>query len=355
MKKIPNWIIITLVIAVLIGAKFMFFAKNDGAPGSGPKGKPSAPIAVNYFVANSYTFSNNVYTTGKIGAMNEVEVKPEAAGKIITIYFKEGETVNKGEIIAKMNDAELQAQLSKNKIQLKLAEEKLERLNKLIAINGVSKEEFSIQENEVASIKADASYINAQMQKTVINAPFTGVIGLKNISEGAYVSPQESIASLVQLKPLFIEFSVPEKYSSSIKKGMNIKFSPGNSSTKTFTANVYAIEPKIDETTKTLRARALYEGNETLYPGSFVKVFADLGSEGKSIMVPTQCVIPILKGQKVFVSRNGMAEEVKVLSGIRTEDKIQILEGLSEGDTVLTTGLMNVKKGSKLKLLRQDN
>ncbi|MGZ3920689.1 MAG: efflux RND transporter periplasmic adaptor subunit, partial [Bacteroidia bacterium] len=346
--------IIILVIALLIAAKFIFFPKkNPGGPSAGAgKGKQSGPIAVNYYVAQMTAVNSNVYTTGKIGALNETEIRPEVSGKVVAIYFKEGETVSKGSPIIKINDADLQAQLQKNKIQLKLAEEKSGRLKKLLSINGVSQEEFDIQENEIASLKADQAFIMAQLAKTNITAPFTGVIGLKNISEGAFVNPNEVIVSLIQLKPLFIEFSIPEKYSSVIKKGLNIRFSPDHQeSSKTYSAQIYALEPKIDEATKTLRGRALYNGIETFYPGSFVKVYIDLGSATNSIMIPTQSIIPILKGQKVFVSRSGIAQEVKVITGIRTEDKIQVLEGLNAGDTVLTTGLMAVKKESKLKLI----
>ncbi len=351
MKKIPNWIIVVIVLGVLIGAKFIFFPKkNTGAPAAG-KGKPSGPTTADYFVAQTSSLSNNVYTTGKIGALNEIEIKPEVAGKVVTIYFKEGETVEKGALLIKMNDAELQAQFQKSKIQIKLSEEKLDRLKKLLVIKGISQEEFDIQENELASFKADQSYITAQLAKTYINAPFSGVVGLKNISEGAFVSPVQVIASLVQIKPLFIEFSIPEKYSSSVKKGLNVQFSTDKTeSEKTFTAQIYALEPKIDETTKTLRGRAIYSGNETFYPGSFVKVYVDLGETSNSIMIPTQSIIPVLKGQKVFLCKNGTAEEVKVTTGIRTDDKIQILEGLTIGDTVLTTGLMTVKKGAQIKL-----
>jgi membrane fusion protein (multidrug efflux system) len=351
MRKIPTWLIIVAVIAVLIAAKFIFFPKKDGAPAAGGQKKPSGPIAVNYYVAQTQEVINNVYTTGKIGALNEVNITSEVSGKVMNIYFKEGETVNKGEPIVKINDADLQAQLQKNKIQIKLSEEKLDRLKKLLAINGVSKEEYDIQENELASFKADQAFILAQLAKTNITAPFTGMIGLKNISEGAYVSPTQVIVSLVQTKPLFIEFSLPEKYSQMLKKGMAVEFSTDETGAKTFTAQVYAIEPRIDENTRTLRGRAVYSGNETFYPGAFVKVYVDLGKIN-SIMIPTQSVIPILKGQKVFVARNGVAQEVKINTGIRTSDKIQVIEGLSAGDTVLTTGLMSVKKDSKIKLIK---
>jgi membrane fusion protein (multidrug efflux system) len=355
MKKIPGWIYAILIFAFLIGIKFIFFGKKEEKGSSGAKGgKPAGPATVNYYVVKPMQFTNKVYSSGKIGALNEIEIKTEIAGKVTAIYFKEGEQVNKGTPLVKINDADLQAQLLKNKSLVKLAEEKTARLKKLIAVNGISQEEYEVQENEVNTLKADQSFILAQIAKTTITAPFNGIVGLKNISEGAYVSPTQVIASLVQVKPVFVEFSVPEKYSSTIKKGMEIEFSP-ESSSKTIKAAIYAIEPKIDELTKTLRCRALYNGTEEFYPGSFIKVYIGMVKAENSLMVPTQCIIPILKGQKVLVARNGEAEEVKVITGVRTENMIQVLEGLQEDDTVLTTGLLSVKKGTKLKLLKAAN
>lgn len=354
MKKIPNWIYVVIVFALLISSKFIFFAKKEDKAKTG--GKPSGPISVNYIIATQFDFKTKVYSSGKIGALNEVEIKPEVAGKITAIYFKEGEQVNKGSVLIKINDADIQAQLSKNKIQLKLAELKLERLKKLIAINGVSQEEYDIQDNEVNTLKADQAFLIAQIAKTSIAAPFNGVIGLKNVSEGAYVSPNNVIASLVQLKPVFIEFSVPERYSEVLSKNMKVKFSKdGSINNKEFEAVIYAIEPKIDDITKTLRSRAIFSGNELFYPGTFVKVFVEINDNQNSLMIPTQSIIPVLKGQKVLICKNGVAEERMVVTGIRTDDKIQILEGLNQGDTVLTTGLLVAKAGANLKLIKSSN
>lgn len=351
MKKIPGWLTAIIVIAGLIGSKYLFFSKKEDATPQGGKGRSNAPLSATFIIAKPQSLKNKVYSSGKVGAFNEVEIMPEVSGKLSSIYFKEGEHVNKGAVLAKINDADLQAQLVKNKAQLKLAEEKLDRSKKLLAANGISQEEFDIQASEVNTLKADQMFILAQLAKTTITAPFDGVIGLRNVSEGAFVNSSMVIASLVQLKPLFIEFSLPERYSSILKKDMGILFSYENSgSTKEYEASVYAIEPKIDELTKTIRCRALYKGPETLFPGSFVKVFVELSDIRNTIMIPTQSIIPVLKGQKVIISKNGMAEERMVVTGIRTDEQIQIMEGLTEGDTVLTSGLLVAKPGTKLKL-----
>lgn len=355
MKKIPNWIIVVIVIAIIVASKFIFFAKEEDKSVAA-KGKNKAPVAVNYYVVQPVVFDNDVFATGKVGALNQIDIIPEVSGKVTAIYFKEGETINKGSVMIKLNDADLQAQLLKSKTQVHLSEQKLERLKKLITINGISQEEFDMQDNELSSLKADQAYILAQIAKTTIIAPFTGVIGLKNISEGSFVNTSSPIASLVQIKPLFVEFSVPEKYSNLFSKGVGVKFSSDNSNNKEMhTASIYAIEPRVDEMTKTIKARAIYNGDLHFYPGSFVKVFVNLGETKNALMVPTQCVVPTLKGQKVFIAKNGIATEVMVTIGVRTDEKIQIVEGLNPGDTVITTGLLAVKKDSPLKLLKSVN
>lgn len=356
MKKIPNWIIITVVIGLVIASKFLFFPGKEDKMAMQNKNKNNMPVSVNYFVVKPIEFSNDVFATGKIGALNQIDILPEVNGKVIAIYFKEGETVSKGALLLKLNDADLQAQLLKSKTQIKLSEQKLERLKKLIAINGISQEEFDMQENELNALKADNAYILAQIAKTSIMAPFSGIVGLKNISEGSFVNTSTPIASLVQVKPLYVEFSVPEKYSAMFSKGIKVNFSNDNAdSKKMYSATIYAIEPRVDEITKTIKARAMYDGNENFYPGSFVKVFANLGETKNALMVPTQCVIPTLKGQKVFVVKNGIALEAMITIGVRTDEKVQVVDGIQAGDTIVSSGLLAVKKESKLKLLKAEN
>lgn len=356
MKKIPAWLIIVIALGLLVASKLLFFPKKDLSPTKGGPGKAAAPVAVNYYVVKNSDFENDVYTTGKIGAYNQVELVPEVAGKITSILFKEGETVAKGSLLVKLNDSELQASLLKVRTNLKLSEQKLRRLELLLKINGISQEDFDMQENELMSLKADESFILAQISKTNIIAPFSGQAGLKNISEGSFVSSSTPVVSLVQMKPVYVEFSIPEKYSTVFKKGTAVKFrSEKMDSTQILEARVYAIEPRVDEATRSIRARAEYTGEQVFYPGSFVNTYVNLGKTLNTIMVPTQAVVATLKGQKVFVTKMGKAVEVMVKIGLRTDKSIQITEGLSIGDTVLTTGLMSLKKESQVKLLKAVN
>lgn len=351
MKKIPTWIIILITIALLIISKFIFFPaeKTDD---SKAKQKGKGPAVVNYEIVSKKDLDMDIYTTGTIGAFNQVELYSEIAGKITAINFKEGDFVEKGTLLFQINDADVQAQLSKSKSLIESAQLRLQRLKKLLEVNGVSKEEVENLEYEINTLKADQNFLLAQLDKTKILAPFSGIVGLKKISIGAYVNPSVSLASLVQLKPVYVEFAFPEKYSNLFKKGNEITFTSEQQNIVS-AAKIYAIEPIVDELTKTIKARASYDGDKIYYPGSFAKVFLKLNSDEKAILIPTQALIPTMKGQKVFVVKNNMAKESMVKIGVRQEEKIQIIEGLNEGDTLITSGLMSVKNESEIKLIRK--
>jgi membrane fusion protein, multidrug efflux system len=351
MKRFPPWLLFVLVLVVLIAVKLLFFPKKE-EPKAAQARPGAAALSVSYFVVRPDTFTTEASATGRVGAFNAVDVYPEVSARVTEIRFREGEAVKKGELLVKLNDADLQAQLLKLRNQLKLAEQKHTRVKRLYEMKGVSEEELQTQENEIASLKADEAFVIAQLAKTTIVAPFDGVAGLKSISEGAYVTPAKSIVSIVQMQPLFVEFSLPEKYFSQLRKGARITFSLGQlqQGAAVHTATVFAIEPRVDEMTRSIRARARFDHAEGIFPGAFVNVHVDMGRMNNALLVPTQAVVPTMKGQKVYVSRKDTAEETMVQTGVRTAERIQVLSGLRPGDTVIVTGLLGLKKDSKVRL-----
>lgn len=350
MNKNRTWLIVIFIVAALIAVKYLFLSKDNTKNGGTNKSNAQSQVLVKYFVAQTSGIKTTVNSTGKIGAFNMVDIIPEVSGKLIGLYFKEGETVSKGTLLAKLNDSDLQAQLAKNKVNQKLNEQKLARLKKLVEIKGVSQEELEILENELLSLKADETFYLAQINKTNIVAPFTGVVGLKNVSEGAFVNATNPIVSMVQLNPIYVEFTMADKYANLIQNGNVISFF-AESGDESYEAKIFAIEPKVDDLTKTIKIRALYSGTRKFYPGSFVNVVVELSSDENGIMVPTQCVIPILKGQKLYLVKSSRAVEQVVKIGKRTDQKIQIIDGLQKGDTIVATGLLSIKDGSSLKLI----
>lgn len=294
-------------------------------------------------------------SSGSLLAWNEVLLMPEIGGKITLLNIKEGSQVAQGQLLVKLFDDDLKAQAKKQELQISIAQRNLDRLKDLLKINGVSQQEYDNADNAVNNIESDLNIIKANLKKTEIFAPFSGTIGLTNASLGSYVSPGNTIASLQQMDALKVEFSIPEKYSTLLQIGDPVRFTI-ESQTDTFTAKVYAFEPKIDLNTRTLKVRARFDNpGKRLLPGSFSNIKVRLREIRNAILIPTECVIPETRGKKVIVNRGGIAEFVSVETGIRNENQIQILSGISAGDTVITTGLMFVKPKAEIKLTKVVN
>ena len=354
MKSIKSVVYILILIAGLLILKFVFFPsgqdEKDGPSAKG--GKPhSAPSLVSVFVVEPQVLDNNLFATGTMLANESVDLRPEISGKVTGLYFKEGEPVSKGKLLVKLNDADLQAQFQKINAEIKVSEDKLGRYKQLLNIQGVSREEFDVAVNQVQSLKADAEVLKVQISRTNITAPFDGILGLRNISEGSYITPAQVVTTIQQLNPIKIDFSIPERYASLIKTGSTINFTTEGSSTK-YPGTVFAFEPGIDVATRSLkiRARALNQGNK-LRPGAFAKIELVLDKYENAIMIPTQAIIPILKGQQVFVCRKGKAEAVPVELGLRNEKMVQVLSGLNKGDSLVVTGVMGLRPGAELKII----
>lgn len=347
--KIKNILIIVCVLGALIAVKFFLFPSHSGTNFSPKQSKGVANI-VSAFVIKAEKLENAIFASGTILANEEAELKPEIAGKIIQLLLKEGSSVTKGELLVKINDADFQAQLKKNQLEKDLSETQLKRKQELLKINGISQEDFEVIQNKVNTIKADMEYLQSQIAKTEIRAPFNGLVGLKNVSEGAYVTVGTVIATIQQINPVKIDFSISERYSDVVKKGDKVAFTiEGNR--KSYIGEVFAIEPRIDVTTRTLRVRAICPNSDgTIYPGAFARVQLSLNAINDAIMIPTEAIIPDLKGKKVYRINNGKAEFVKVETGLRTEAKIQITDGLVFGDTIITTGIMQLKPGAAVKI-----
>jgi len=359
MKIFKSALYIVLILAGLLVIKFFFFPSTQGDKTSGPsksgdkRGKPNAPASlVSVYIVEPQPLDNNLFATGTLVANEAVDLKPEISGKVTGLFFREGEPVSKGKLLVKLNDADLQAQLQKINAEIKLSDEKLNRYKQLLSIQGVGREEYDVATNQLMALKADAEVLRVQISRTNITAPFHGVLGLRNISEGSYITPTQIVTTIQQLNPIKIDFSVPERYANLIKKGTSINFTIEGSRTS-YQGTVFAFEPGIDVATRSLkiRATAVNSGNK-LRPGAFAKIELVLDKNENAIMVPTQAIIPVLKGQQVYISKNGKAEAVPVETGLRNETMVEILSGLSKGDSVVTTGVMGLRPGVALKLIK---
>ena len=318
-------------------------SKNgDAAP------KPPAAMLVNGIVVQPQQLDNVVRSSGTVLASESVDLVAEAAGRIETITFREGAHVSHNELLIKINDDDVQAQLKKIELQINLATEQETRQKHLYDINAISKEDYDISLNQVNSYKADRDNLLAAIRKREVRAPFDGIIGLRYVSEGGYVGQTTRIASIQKINPLKVDFAIPEKYSDQVSVGDPVQFSSEDTRLQ-FSGKVFAIEPKIDASTRTLQLRALCDNkSEKIFPGAYVQIELQLKNIPNAMMVPTQAVVPVLKGQIVYIRRNGVIVSIPVNTGIRTASSVQILNGLSAGDTVITTGLMQMRSGLRV-------
>ncbi len=321
--------------------------KEDKMPAAKSTQQPSKADG---YIATPKLLSQDIEVPGSLAPYEETALHPEVSGRVTGIYFQEGSNIGQGSMLVKLYDGDLQAQLQKLLVQLKVAEQTAERYGALLKINGVSQQEYDLNVLAVNNIKADINIVRTSISKTSVRAPFSGKMGLRNISVGAYISPQTTISTLRKTSQLKLEFTVPERYGSKMKAGGVVNFMVENN-TKSYLARVIATENNIAEDTRSLKVKAVVEKPDAqLIAGSFAKVQIPLGQNDAALMIPTQAIIPQARNKKIIAVRNGMASMETVTTGTRDSAMIEITSGLKAGDTVLITGLLTTKPGAKVQL-----
>lgn len=344
----------TPFLPFLCGAAFITFfmpgCSSDKNRNPAAKSRDNSPVPVNAIVVTTREVDNKIQIVGTVLPNEKVELRSETGGRITGIFFHEGSAVSKGQLLVKIYDQDLQAQLKKIKLQIELAEREEERKRKLLEIGGITQEELDIAGNQTKTLHADAELLIAQIRKTEIVVPFAGVIGLRAVSEGEIVSSSTLIATLQQIDPIKVEFDIPEKYASFLKRGTTINFTVTGSD-KIYNGSVYASEPMVDISTRTLKVRARSSNEDMmLKPGSFIKIDLFFEKNRNAIIVPTEAVIASPQGPKVFIAGKGMAFSRTVQTGTRTERDVQITDGLKVNDTLITSGIMQLKDSVRVKI-----
>ena len=335
-----------------IGAFIVYRISENKSQDADTKGKggKGQVMNVNGILVQPQTFDNNLSLSGSIEANEQVEIRSEVSGIVESINFNEGSTVSKGQLLFKVNDIELRAQLGQAKTREGLAAENERRANLLLKKEAISQEEYDISRADYKSAQAQSQLINAQISKTSVRAPFSGKIGLRSISAGTFITPDVLVARLVNIGKLKITFSIPEKYATQVRMNSNLSFKVAGSDAK-YVAKVYAIEPEVQVATRTLQVRALADNKDgKLLPGTFADVELPLDIIKDAIVVPTEAIVPVQNGKKVFISQNGKAKEVMVETATRTDASILVLSGLKAGDTLLTSGVMILKNDTPVKV-----
>ncbi|MFV8376790.1 efflux RND transporter periplasmic adaptor subunit [Flavobacterium sp. LB1P62] len=341
--KIKYLVYALLTIGIIGFIGYRINANKSENEGGNDKGGKDKPINVTGIVVHPETFDNNLSLSGSIEANEQVEIRSEVSGIVEGIYFQEGSNVSKGQVLFKVNDIELRAQLRQMTTKEGLASENERRAKLLLQKEAISQEEYDVARADLKSAQSQSQLIKAQISKTSVRAPFSGKIGLRSISPGTYITPTLLVAKLVNIGKLKITFSIPEKYATQVKTNTQLTFTVAGSTDK-YAAKVYAIEPGVEVATRTLQVRAIAENrNGKLLPGTFANVELPLEIIKDAIEVPSEAIIPVQNGKKVFISRNGKAKEVMIETATRTDASILVLSGLKAGDTVLTSAVMSLK------------
>ena len=345
MRRFYHTRLLFLLIIVSCGSK----DKKIPAPGGGP-GAKTPPMRVDGYLIRYEPFQENIDVPGTIVANETTEIHPEVAGRIVQLNVKEGMYVGKGTVLAKLYDGDLQAQLRKVQVQLALAEKTEERQAQLLKIQGISQQDYDISLLQVNNLKADIGILQTSIAKTVVRAPFSGKIGLNKVSPGAYVSPASVIATISQTDQLKLDFTIPEKYTGQIRIGQLVSFHIEGAD-QSFGARVMATEASVMENTRTLTVRAAVMGKDpALLPGAFAKVQLSFDPDPNTILIPTQAVLPQARGKRVVLYKGGTAIFADVTTGLRDSARIQITDGLKEGDTIVVTGLLSIRPEAKIQI-----
>lgn len=344
---------IIIVAAVL----FFWFQNSNGEDPSEskPKSEDEDRYSVKAQVAYKQPLSKRFQANGSLMPNESMTLFSETAGRITQITFEEGSKVKKGQLLVKIDDAEPQAELKKVEEEQRLLEIREERNRKLLDKEGVSKDAYEGTLTELNTKKAEAELLKARIRKTAIYAPFDGKIGLRYVSPGAYVTANTAVAEFVDNQKLKLEFSVPEKYANLIKIDQEVTFETA-AKPDTFRARIYAISPQIEQQSRNLQARALFDNREAqVFAGSFAQVGIEITSFDATLLVPSIAVVPELNKQYLFLVRNGKAKKQEVRIGSRTQSDIQIIDGLSEQDTVITEGILQISDGDQVEIISLKN
>lgn len=347
-KRLVGFGVAALVLIALAIPKIG--SSDEG--GSAEGGSDQQPLGIDAYVVAPTSVQDRLFTNGTLRASESVELTSEASGKVTSIRFEEGSRVEQGQLLLTINDAELQAEKKRLEYRLQLARDRMQRQEQLLEEGGVSQEEYDQTVNEVNVLESELELVEAQVEKTKVHAPFGGTIGLRYVSEGSYLSPQTRIATLQSIQPIKLDLSVPEKYSSRIEPGASITFSVRGSDAE-HEGRIYAVEPQINPGTRTLRLRARAANpNRALRPGAFADITVVFDTIDDALTVPAFAVLPELGGQQVFVVENGTAQPRTVETGVRTDSTVQITSGLAPQDTVITSGIQQLRPGLPVRIER---
>ena len=345
-----------LAIALAAGAGFWFGQQRAGPPGAGAgavsdaQAKAPAPVSPGVVVEAvkvvTAALPQTITAVGSLRSDESITVRPEVAGRINAILFNEGQRVTRGATLVRLDPSINEADTQQARANLKLAKSKFDRATDLAKSNFISGQAKDEAENNLRVAEASLQLAEAKLAKTEIKAPFAGIIGLRVMSVGDYVKEGADIVNLESIDPLKVDFRVPEIYMRQVQVGQPLEVTLDALPGKSHEGKVFAINPLVDATGRSIVIRALVKNADTaLRPGMFARVRLITRDQQQALVVPEQAIVPAGDEQYVFRIVDGKAVRTRVLVGQRRDGKVEILSGLAAGDTIVSAGQLKLRDG----------
>jgi len=342
MKKSYLLLLIPLVLVLLILIKIFHKTIKTSPAASKPA---TEALLAECLIARDTLVGFSFNAVGHTTANESVELVSELSLRLMSIHFREGSQVKKGDLLFRLDDSELQASLKKVEAKRELAKQTVERNGSILATGGLSRQTYDESVSHLKALEAEKELLQATLAKTRIVAPFSGTLGIRHVSEGAFLTPGTRLVTLEDISRLRIRFSVPETYSGMIQKGAVFSFR-AEGYPEPFQAVIEAFNPSVEKSTGNLEVLAFVkEDRYTLKPGITVIISMESKAAAPAVYLPTQALIPTPGGYHVYALKDGKAESRNITTGIRSEKMVEITDGVNPGDSILVTGFMRIRPG----------
>lgn len=318
-----------------------------------PAAAPKPPtLTVKVAPARAVAWASEVTAVGTLVANESVMLRPEVAGRVLAIHFNEGQSVAAGAKLVSLDAAEVRAQLEASRADERLAQQRAERTSELFGKNFVSQQALDDAREGWRKSTARRQEDEARLAKTELKAPFAGIVGLRQVSAGAYLRAGDDIARLDKIDTMKLDFRVPETYLGKTAREQPVRLRVDAFADREFQGRVYAVETTVDEKTRTvlLRARVPNPGL-VLRPGMFARVNLELASRASVVVVPEQAINP--RGDKYFLFKvvDGKADRVEVTLGARRPGEVEVVKGIAAGDVVITENQPMLQPGMTVNVM----
>jgi membrane fusion protein (multidrug efflux system) len=310
------------------------------------KSAAAAPLGAAVHVVRPQPLEVTAPASGRLLARESVEIVSELNRRLVRVRAAEGATIKKGDVLFELDAADVRAELARLDVQIRLATTNAERQRRLVEEGVSTAQEWETAIARQAELEAERRVLGVTLSKTVIRAPFSGTLGLRSVSEGAWVSPTTILASLHDTSELKLDFTLPERYAALVAKGMAFRFKV-EGRPETFQGHVAAYEPAVEQSSRSLLVRGLVQNTTALLPGTFASVEFPV-RVAEALLVPSIAVVPGADGRRVFVERGGVAKSIKVELGTRTAEMTQVVSGLAPGDRVIVSNLLRIRDGARV-------